>query len=132
MIQSSNKKILELTPKAKKKSIHAIDPMEKFKNKIDKNFNKFIDAQKKLKDQFKENNKKAAKELNNLRKEIGTSRKETQQLLKQVSAFAETSPSEIREELINGIRMLGERVSSVINEINQRIDDFFKTVLGQN
>jgi Tfp pilus assembly protein PilO len=85
MIQSSNKKILELTPKAKKKSIHAIDPMEKFKNKIDKNFNKFIDAQKKLKDQFKENNKKAAKELNNLRKEIGTSRKETQQLLKQVS-----------------------------------------------
>ena len=46
---------------------------------------------------------------------------QAQEQLRQISDF---SPEKLREELVAGIRMLGDRVSKIIEEINERMDHF--------
>lgn len=50
--------------------------------------------------------------------------KELKQFKEQITQLSKMSPEKLREELIGGIRMLGERVSKAIAEINERIDNF--------
>ncbi len=45
--------------------------------------------------------------------------------------FSDTSPEKLREELITGIRMLGERVSKTIEDINERINNFTNEIQSQ-
>lgn len=45
--------------------------------------------------------------------------------------FSDTSPENLREELITGIRMLGERVSKTIEDINERINNFTNEIQSQ-
>ena len=44
------------------------------------------------------------------------------------SEFSETTQSKIREELVDGIRSVGDRVTAAINELNERSDNFSKQV----
>ncbi len=46
------------------------------------------------------------------------------QLKDQVAQLSKMSPEKLREELIGGIRLLGDRVAKAIAEINERIDNF--------
>lgn len=45
-------------------------------------------------------------------------------LEEQVRLFSQFSPEKLREELITGIRLLGERVSRAIHEMNDRFENF--------
>lgn len=51
---------------------------------------------------------------------------EIEKTFDEISQFKELTPEKLREELIAGIRMLGERVSKAINEINTRFETFSK------
>jgi|GEM_PF-2534067 len=53
------------------------------------------------------------------------------QLQSQVETVSKISPEKLREELISGIRMLGDRVSKAISEINERIDNFTDEIHSQ-
>ena len=75
MTPVSAKKILELVPKALKKSKETTDPLDKFKSRVEKKFTKLTDDQKKLKEQFKKDNKNTVKELKALKTEIETLKK---------------------------------------------------------
>jgi len=59
--------------------------------------------------------------LNHVLEEYAQRLTELEQLQAQ---FSNLSPEQLREELINGIRMLGDRVSRIIEDINKRIDNF--------
>jgi hypothetical protein len=124
MNKASAKKILDLIPKINKKSNGTAEPIEKLKNRIEKKFSKLTDEQKKLKEQFKSENKKTLKELKALQTEIDTIKKESSALLDKFSAFSDTTSSEIREELTHGIELVGDRVSTAINELNEKMDGF--------
>ena len=124
MNKASAKKILDLIPKAVKKSKGTAEPLEKLKNRFEKKFYKLTDDQKKLKEQFKSDNKKTLKELKALQIEIDTIKKESSALLDKFSAFSDTTSSEIREELAHGIELVGDRVSTAINELNEKMDGF--------
>lgn len=128
MEHTSTKKVLELAPKTNKKTKEATDPLQKFKNIVEKKFSKFKEELKKLREQFKSEKKNSLKELSTLKKEIDSFKKDTLSLLENLSAFAGSSPTEIRQEIINGIRMVGDRVSVAIQELNVRIDDLSKQV----
>jgi archaellum component FlaC len=62
--------------------------------------------------------------LNQILDEAGHGLKELGQLKEQIDQLSQISPEKLREELIGGIRMLGERVSKAIADINERIDNF--------
>jgi len=49
---------------------------------------------------------------------------EIAELRGKLSQLSNFSPEKLREELITGIRMLGDRVSKAIEEMNERIDNF--------
>ena len=49
---------------------------------------------------------------------------EIAELRGKLSQLSNFSPEKLREELITGIRMLGDRVSKAIEEMNDRIDNF--------
>lgn len=53
------------------------------------------------------------------------------QLQSQLETVSKISPEKLREELISGIRMLGDRVSRAISEINERIDNFTDEIHNQ-
>jgi len=53
------------------------------------------------------------------------------QLQTQIDQVSAMSPEKLREELISGIRMLGDRVSKAISEINERIDSFTDEIHSQ-
>jgi len=71
-----------------------------------------------------QNLKKLSDNLGQILDEHGHRLKELGQLQEQVSLLSKVSPEKLREELIGGIRMLGERVSKAIADINERIDNF--------
>lgn len=50
------------------------------------------------------------------------------QLQEQIVQLSKISPEKLREELIGGIRMLGDRVSKAIADINERIDNFTEDI----
>lgn len=62
--------------------------------------------------------------LNQILEEHGHRLDELGQLQVQVDQVSKMSPENLREELIGGIRILGERLSKAIAEINERIDNF--------
>jgi len=128
MNKASAKKILDLVPKVIKKSKGSADPLEKLKNRIEKKLFKLTDDQKKLKVQFKNDNKKTLKELKALHAEVETIKKDSLTLLDKFTAFSETTSSEIREELVNGIRLVGDRVSTAMNEVNVQMENFSKRI----
>jgi hypothetical protein len=53
------------------------------------------------------------------------------QFQEQVAQLKKISPENLREELVGGIRMLGERVSKAIADINERIDNFTNEIHTQ-
>ncbi len=53
------------------------------------------------------------------------------QFQEQVIQLKKISPENLREELVDGIRMLGERVSKAISDINDRIDNFTNEIHTQ-
>ncbi len=128
MTPVSAKKILDLVPKVVKKSKGTTDPLDKFKNKVEKKFTKLTNDHKNLKEQFKSDSKNTIKELKTLRAEIELLKKDSAALLDKFSEFSETTHSEIRAELVNGIRSVGDRVTDAINELNERSDNFSKQV----
>lgn len=52
-------------------------------------------------------------------------------LEEQVRLFSQFSPEKLREELITGIRLLGERVSKAIHEMNDRFENFSREFQSQ-
>lgn len=52
-------------------------------------------------------------------------------LEQQVREFSQFSPEKLREELITGIRLLGERVSKAIQEMNDRFENFSREFQSQ-
>lgn len=69
--------------------------------------------------------------LNQVLEEHERRLEEIGQLQGQFSHFSNFSPEKLREELINGIRMLGDRVSKAIEDINERIDNFTDEIQGK-
>ena len=63
--------------------------------------------------------------------EYGRRLETLEQLQEQISQVSTMSPEKLREELISGIRMLGDRVSKAIADINERIDNFTDEVHAQ-
>jgi len=62
--------------------------------------------------------------INQIVEEHGRRLEEMEQLKGQFSQHSNFSPEKLREELVGGIRMLGERVSKIIEDINKRMDNF--------
>lgn len=69
--------------------------------------------------------------INQIVEEHGRRLEEMEQLKGQFSQPSDFSPKKLREELIGGIRMLGERVSKIIEDINKRIDNFSGEIEGK-
>jgi hypothetical protein len=63
--------------------------------------------------------------------EYGRRLESLEQLQEQISQVSTMSPEKLRDELISGIRMLGDRVSKAIEDINERIDNFTDEVHAQ-
>ncbi len=68
---------------------------------------------------------------NQILDEYGRRLESLEQLQEQISQVSTMSPEKLREELISGIRMLGDRVSKAIADINERIDNFTDEVHAQ-
>ena len=68
---------------------------------------------------------------NQILDEYGRRLETLEQLQEQISQVSTMSPEKLREELISGIRMLGDRVSKAIADINERIDNFTDEVHTQ-
>ena len=66
--------------------------------------------------------------INQILEEHGHRLEEIEQLKGQLSQHSDFSPEKLREELIGGIRMLGERVSKIIDDINKRMDNFSEEI----
>jgi len=128
MANISKQKTGNSTSKIGEQSKETTANLNRLKNKIEKDFIKFKQDQKKFNLKFKDDNKNTIKEISSLKKEAETFRKETQKVLEKLSTFAGTSPKEIREELVSGVRMLGERVSAAISEMDKRINDFSQQI----
>lgn len=62
--------------------------------------------------------------LNQILTDNENRRVEIAQLQTRLAEFSNTSPEKLREELIAGIRLLGERVSKAIQDINERMNNF--------
>ncbi len=62
--------------------------------------------------------------LKQITDEHGKRLEELGQLQEQVIQLSKISPEKLRDELIGGIRMLGDRVAKAIEDINERIDNF--------
>jgi len=69
--------------------------------------------------------------LNQILEQHGRRLEELGQLPGQVTQLSKISPEKLREELIGGIRLLGERVSKSIADINNRIDNFTNEISAQ-
>lgn len=69
--------------------------------------------------------------LTQLREEYTHRLNKIEQLCEQLTPQTNITPVQLREELINGIRMLGERVSKAITDINQRIESFTSDVASK-
>jgi len=69
--------------------------------------------------------------LNQLLEEHADSREKIAQLEQQLSRLSQDTPEKLRSELITGIRMLGDRVSKAIEEINERIDNFTNEIYAR-
>ncbi|UCE08102.1 MAG: hypothetical protein JSW07_08780 [bacterium] len=63
-------------------------------------------------------------QLNQLLEAHGWRLDEMEQLQGKLSQFSNISPEKLRDELISGIRILGDRVSKAIEDIHERIDNF--------
>lgn len=63
--------------------------------------------------------------------EYGRRLETLEQLQAQISPVSKMTPEKLREELITGIRMLGDRVSKAIADINERIDNFTDEIHAQ-
>lgn len=63
-------------------------------------------------------------DINEIIADYGHRLEEIEQREGNLSQHSDFSPEKLREELIGGIRMLGERVSKTIEEINKRMDNF--------
>lgn len=72
-----------------------------------------------------------SEKLNQVLEEHQNRLEEIGQLQDQFSQFSNFSPEKLREELISGIRMLGDRVAKAIEDINERIDNFTDEVQGK-
>lgn len=68
---------------------------------------------------------------NQILDEHGRRLEELGQLQAQVAQLSKITPEKLREELIGGIRMLGDRVSKAIADINERIDNFTEEIHAQ-
>lgn len=66
--------------------------------------------------------------LSEIQEEHGRRLDEIEKSFDEISQFKELTPEKLREELIAGIRMLGERVSKAISEINTRFENFSTTI----
>jgi len=69
--------------------------------------------------------------LAQLREEYSLRFNEIEQLCKQLTPQSNITPEHLREELINGIRMLGERVSKAIADINQRMESLSNDIVSK-
>lgn len=66
--------------------------------------------------------------LSEIQEEHGRRLDEIEKSFDEISQFKELTPEKLRKELIAGIRMLGERVSKAISEINTRFENFSTTI----
>ncbi len=48
--------------------------------------------------------------------------------LEKLAEFEKITPTQLRQELINGIRLLGERVSQVVKDVNDRFEKLAEEV----
>ena len=65
--------------------------------------------------------------LEEIRNEQKQQQKRIQEMEKKLSTLpdtAEVNPAELRQELINGIRLLGEKVSSALNQMSERFEKY--------
>jgi len=62
--------------------------------------------------------------LNQILNDHENRREEIAQLHTRLAEFSNASPEKLREELIAGIRLLGERVSRAIHDLNERMNNF--------
>ena len=63
--------------------------------------------------------------INELKKTQEEQRNRLQQIekrLEKLAEFEKITPTQLRQELINGIRLLGDRVSQVVKDVNDRFD----------
>jgi hypothetical protein len=73
-------------------------------------------------EQFNTSNSVNPEALTQLREDYNLRFNKIEQLCEQLTPQTSMTSEHLREELINGIRMLGERVSKAITDINQRME----------
>ena len=69
--------------------------------------------------------------INEFKKTQEEQRNRLQQIekrLEKLAEFAKITPTQLRQELINGIRLLGERVSQVVKDVNDRFEKLAEEV----
>ncbi len=75
-------------------------------------------------DKLADETQKVLDELQKIEKEQNKRIAKLEGQLGNLQYFSETSPEQLREELIVGIRKLGEKVNGAIKKINERFDNF--------
>ncbi|NOZ60336.1 MAG: hypothetical protein GXO74_01505 [Calditrichaeota bacterium] len=82
-----------------------------------------------------QNSEKLVKELRGQIKELQTLQKKQQTQIRALESkiarfpdLSKFSPEKLRQELIEGIRLLGERVTQAVQEINRRHEDFSEEI----
>ena len=84
-----------------------------------------------LLEQLSRSNMLTPEALTQLRNEYNLRFNEIEQLCKQLTPQSNITPEHLREELINGIRMLGERVSKAITDISQRMESLTTDIVSK-
>jgi len=98
---------------------------------LQQNYDSLKAGTKSLLEQLSRSNMITPEALAQLREEYSLRFNEIEQLCKQLTPQSGITPEHLREELINGIRMLGERVSKAIADINQRMESLSNDIVSK-
>jgi hypothetical protein len=98
---------------------------------LQQNYDSLKTGTKSLLEQLSRSNMITPEALAQLREEYSLRFNEIEQLCKQLTPQSGITPEHLREELINGIRMLGERVSRAIADINQRMESLSNDIVSK-
>ncbi|MCI0494977.1 hypothetical protein L0Z72_08205 [candidate division KSB1 bacterium] len=108
-----------------------IRQMKGITQELQQNYDSLKTGTKSLLEQLSRSNMITPEALAQLREEYSLRFNEIEQLCKQLTPQSNITPEHLREELINGIRMLGERVSKAIADINQRMESLSNDIVSK-
>ncbi len=108
-----------------------IRQMKGITQELQQNYDSLKTGTKSLLEQLSRSNMITPEALAQLREEYSLRFNEIEQLCKQLTPQSGITPEHLREELINGIRMLGERVSKAIADINQRMESLSNDIVSK-